>query len=149
MFKKTLRIILGIPKHALHLLKFRFYVKWLRWLYCWVICWQSAVGGSANWVKYQTIKKWQDQVNNTNSAFIFMINLFITLGCQSGSVGRGGQLVRLVRLVWWSRWSRWSRLSMWPRWSGLPMWSSSSFVLAKLNPVNPHFFPPNFSTAHL
>ena len=58
-----------------------------------------------------------------------MINLLIIQGCQSGSVGRGGQLVRLVRLVWWSRWStksrwsRWSRLSMRSRWSGLPGWS--------------------------
>ena len=45
----------------------------------------------------------QDQVNNANSAFIFMINLLIIQGCQSGSVGRGDQLVRLVRLIWWSR----------------------------------------------
>ena len=47
-------------------------------------------------------KEWkqQDQVNNANSAFIFMINLLIIQGCQSGSVG---QLVRLVRLIWWSR----------------------------------------------
>ena len=37
----------------------------------------------------------QDQVNNANSAFIFMINLLIIQGCQSGSVGRGDQLVRL------------------------------------------------------
>ena len=45
----------------------------------------------------------QDQVNNANSAFIFMINLLIIQGCQSGSVGRGDQLVKLVRLIWWSR----------------------------------------------
>ena len=42
----------------------------------------------------------QDQVNNANSEIIFKINLLIIQGCQSGSVGRGGQLVRLVRLVW-------------------------------------------------
>ena len=40
----------------------------------------------------------QDQVNNANSAFIFMINLFIIQGCHSGSVGRIGK-IRLVRLV--------------------------------------------------
>ena len=48
----------------------------------------------------------QDQVNSANSAFIFMINLLFIQGCQSDSVGRGGQLVRLVRLVrlvWCSR----------------------------------------------
>ena len=35
-------------------------------------------------------KEWkqQDQVNNANSAFIFMINSLITQGCQSGSVGQ-------------------------------------------------------------
>ena len=71
-------------------------------------------------------KEIQDQVSNANSAFIFMINLWVIQGCQSGSVGQGGQL---VRLVWWSRWSRWSgwsrwsRLSLWSRWSG---WSSLS-----------------------
>ena len=41
-------------------------------------------------------KEEQDQVNNSNTAFIFMKNLFIIQGCQSGSVGQGGQLVRLV-----------------------------------------------------
>ena len=41
-----------------------------------------------------------DQVNNANSVFIFMINLLIIQGCQSGSFGWGGHLVRLVRLVW-------------------------------------------------
>ena len=52
----------------------------------------------------KTLKeKEKDQVNNANSAFIFMINLLIIQGCQSGSVGRGDQLVRLVRLIWWSR----------------------------------------------
>ena len=46
-------------------------------------------------------KEWkqQDQVNNANFAFIFTISLIIQ-GCQSGSVGRGDQLVRLVRLIW-------------------------------------------------
>ena len=44
--------------------------------------------------------------NNANSAFTFMINLFIIQGCHSGSVDLGGQLLGLVRLVWWSRWSR-------------------------------------------
>ena len=34
----------------------------------------------------------KDQVNNANSAFIFMINLFIIQGCHNGSVGRIGQL---------------------------------------------------------
>ena len=34
----------------------------------------------------------QGQVNNANSAFILIINLFIIQGCQSGSVGRGGQV---------------------------------------------------------
>ena len=53
----------------------------------------------------------QDQVNNTNSAFIFMKNLLIIQGCQSGSFRRCGQLVRFVRLVWWSRWCRWCRWS--------------------------------------
>ena len=38
-----------------------------------------------------TNKHKQDQVNNANSAFIFMINIFIIQGCQSGSVGRDGQ----------------------------------------------------------
>ena len=38
----------------------------------------------------------QDQVNNANSASIFMINLLIIQGCQSGSVGQGGQLVMVV-----------------------------------------------------
>ena len=42
-------------------------------------------------------------VKSANIAFIFMINLLIIQGCQSGSVGRGGQS---VRLVWRSRWSR-------------------------------------------
>ena len=39
-------------------------------------------------------KEWkqQDQVNNANSAFIFMINLFIIQGCQSISVVRGGKV---------------------------------------------------------
>ena len=53
--------------------------------------------------KTNHVKAKQDQVNNANSEFIFMINLFIIQGCQSGSVGRGDQLVRLVRLIWWSR----------------------------------------------
>ena len=40
-----------------------------------------------------------DQVNNVNSVFFFMINIFIIQGFQSASVGGGGQLVRSVRLV--------------------------------------------------
>ena len=43
-------------------------------------------------------KKEQDQVNNANSAFIFMINLFIIQCCHSGSVGQIGQIC-LVSLV--------------------------------------------------
>ena len=31
----------------------------------------------------------QDQVNNTNSAFL-LINHLISLGCQSGLIGQGG-----------------------------------------------------------
>ena len=54
-------------------------------------------------MKKSVVKLKQDQVNNASSAFIFMINLLIIQGCQSGSVGRGDQLVRLVRLIWWSR----------------------------------------------
>ena len=41
----------------------------------------------------------QDQVNNAKSAFIFMINLLIIQGCQSGSVGQDGQLVQVVQVV--------------------------------------------------
>ena len=51
-------------------------------------------------MKKSVVKLKQDQVNNASSAFIFMINLLIIQGCQSGSVGRGDQL---VRLIWWSR----------------------------------------------
>ena len=42
-------------------------------------------------------KEWkqQDQVNNANFAFIFTISLIIQ-GCQSGSVGRGGQVGLVV-----------------------------------------------------
>ena len=40
----------------------------------------------------------QDQVNNANSAFI-LINCLISRGCQSGSIGPGGQVVRVVRVV--------------------------------------------------
>ena len=47
----------------------------------------------------------EDQVNNASSVFIFIINLLIIQGCQSGSVGLGGQLVRLSG---WSGWSGWS-----------------------------------------
>ena len=71
----------------------------------------------------------QNQVNNANSAFIFMINLLIIQDCRSGSVGWVGQLVRLFRLIWWSRWSwlsmwsRCSRSSGWSTWSRLTMWS--------------------------
>ena len=54
-------------------------------------------------MKKSVVKLKQDQVNNASSAFIFMINLLIIQGCQSGSVGRGDQLVKLVRLIWWSR----------------------------------------------
>ena len=64
----------------------------------------------------------QDQVNNANSAFIFMINLLIIQGCQSGSVGRGHQLVRLFRLIWWSRWSGLPGWSGWFRRSSLSMY---------------------------
>ena len=41
----------------------------------------------------------QDQVNNANSAFIFMINLLIIQGCLSGSVGQVGQVGLLVQVV--------------------------------------------------
>ena len=41
----------------------------------------------------------QDQVNNAKSAFIFVINLSIIQGCQSGSVGQDGQLVQVVQVV--------------------------------------------------
>ena len=41
----------------------------------------------------------EDQVNNASSVFIFIINLLIIQGCQSGSVGQ---------LVSWSGWSDWS-----------------------------------------
>ena len=41
----------------------------------------------------------QNQVNNADSAFIFIINIFIPQDYQSGSVGWGGQLVRLVQVV--------------------------------------------------
>ena len=47
-------------------------------------------------MKKSVVKLKQDQVNNANSAFIFMINLLIIQGCQSGSFSRGGHLVRLV-----------------------------------------------------
>ena len=38
----------------------------------------------------------EGQVNNANSAFILIINLFIIQGCQSGLVGRGGQVGLVV-----------------------------------------------------
>ena len=41
-------------------------------------------------MRQQNIETRQDKVNDANSAFIFIINLFIIQGCQSGSVGRGG-----------------------------------------------------------
>ena len=51
------------------------------------------------------------QANNMNSAFTFLINLFIIQGCQSGSVGQGGQVGQvglticitkeLKREYWW------------------------------------------------
>ena len=41
----------------------------------------------------------QDQVSNANSAFIFMINLLIIQGCQSGSVGWGGQVGQVGLMV--------------------------------------------------
>ena len=43
--------------------------------------------------KTNHVKAKQDQVNNANSEFIFMINLLIIQGCQSGSVCWGGQSV--------------------------------------------------------
>ena len=41
-------------------------------------------------------KEEQDQVNNSNTAFIFMKNLFIIQGCQSGSVGQVSQISLMV-----------------------------------------------------
>ena len=69
----------------------------------------------------------QDQLNNTNSAFI-LINRLISRGFQSGSIGPGGQgglsgpgrlgvpdgQVRVVRGSGWSGWSEGQVV----RWSG-------------------------------
>ena len=41
----------------------------------------------------------KDQVNNPNSAFIFMINILIIQGCQSGSVGQVVQVVPYLIFV--------------------------------------------------
>ena len=47
----------------------------------------------------------QNQVNNANSAFI-LINLLISLGCQSSSIGQGGPGgpggPSIQDLSWWS-----------------------------------------------
>ena len=41
----------------------------------------------------------QGQVNNANSAFIPIINLFIIQGCQSGSVGQGSQVGLVIQVI--------------------------------------------------
>ena len=51
--------------------------------------------------------------NNANSAFIVLIKLLVSQGCESGLIDQGGPggLVGSVGLLGLSRWSGWLRWS--------------------------------------
>ena len=72
---------------------------------------------------------WQDQVNNADSAIIFLINHWsvrIVKVVWSVRVVEVVQDVQIVHVVHWSKWSKWSR------WYGRKVESSAVFCLSRI-----------------